>query len=236
MHSYDGGLGSREFYDGDSSFIDGNSDSIEATPYEILGSSQGGSPPQADTPLSVNEFGVKAETEDLEEEIEADVKKDQSTAVIHYEDRRDSTLNDAAWTQLDAFINGPDWSATSRVWINLPTIRREYDQHILRGFWDLIQQRRCEAESDLIRQLRRDIHQLHRHGWTTPPANVVQGEFMRTAELLSQIYPGMIAAANSSDLPRMQELINVGYHLLGALQVLVDVEKSAREDINKASQ
>ncbi|KIM81310.1 hypothetical protein PILCRDRAFT_8970 [Piloderma croceum F 1598] len=77
MHGYDGRLGSHEFYDRDSSFIiNGNSDSMEATPYRILGSSQGDSPLQADTPLSVNKFGVKAETEDHEEEIEADIKKD----------------------------------------------------------------------------------------------------------------------------------------------------------------
>jgi hypothetical protein len=54
------------------------------------------------------------------------------------------------------------------------------------------------------------------------------------AEFLPQIYPRMIEAANRSDLPRMQELINVRHHVLRPLQVLVDVEKSARTDINRA--
>jgi hypothetical protein len=58
---------------------------------------------------------------------------------------------------------------------------------------------------------------------------------MRMAEFLCQIYLGMIKAANQSDLPRMQELINIGHHLLGALQILVDAEKSVQDDIsNKA--
>ena len=42
----------------------------------------------------------------------------------------------------------------------------------------------------------------------------------------------MIRAASRSDLPQMQNLIDIGQNLLGALQVLVNVEKSAQEDNN----
>lgn len=175
----------------------------------------------------------ETEAEGIEIEIERERQSTEFMSPIRYEDGRDSTsTNAAAWRNLDVAINGPDWKPSDRIWMNVPTIRRRYDRDILLGIWDSIQQQRCQAEADLMYRLRHDVHQLHRNGWTTPPANVVQGEFMCMAEFLSQIYPGMIRAASRSDLPRMQNLIDIGQHLLGALQVLVNVEKSAREDNN----
>jgi hypothetical protein len=184
-----------------------------------------------DTRFSPEKRNTKAEG--IKIEIERERQFMEFTSPIRYDDRRDSTSeNAAAWRTLDVAINGPDWKPSDRIWMNVPTIRRQYDRDILLGIQDSIQQQRCQAEADLMRRLRHDVHQLHRNGWTTPPANVIQGEFMRMAEFLSQIYPGMIRAASRSDLPRMQNLINIGHHLLGALQVLVNVEKSAREDNN----
>ena len=43
----------------------------------------------------------------------------------------------------------------------------------------------------------------------------------------------MVRAAHCSDMPRMQELIDVGRQFLDALQILLDAEKSARETVNR---
>jgi len=156
------GLGSREFYDGDSQlyhdgklwFRGGN------TLRDIRFVTPGWLPLHRLIPHFSQQLGVIAETEDLEEDW-AEIKKDRSTIIIHYEDWRDGTLNDMAWTQLDAFINGPDWSPTSRrVWgSNLPIVRPIWLAYSAR-FWDLSSQRRCEDDQTLMHQLRWDIHQL----------------------------------------------------------------------------
>ena len=79
--------------------------------------------------------------------------------------------------------------------------------------------------------LRKAVQQLYLP--TLEPANVLQAEFIRLAEFLPQVYPGMVNAAHHSDLSRMQELIIVGRQFLEGLQILVDAEKSAHEAVNR---
>jgi hypothetical protein len=81
--------------------------------------------------------------------------------------------------------------------------------------------------------LRDAAQKLYLQNPNTAPANILQGEFIRLAEFLPQVYPGMVNAAHHSDLPRMQELIDAGRQFLDGLQVLVDSEKSAREAVNR---
>jgi hypothetical protein len=194
MQGYSGGLHSLGLQD---NFIDDNTfktSGSEKTSNKI-GQPQGNPSPYHDTPSSPMKFGIE-----LENEMEG-MKELQSMAIIRYKDWRDATLDNTAWAELDASINGPDWSPANRVWINLPIVRHQYDKDILLGFSNCVQQYRCEAEANLMLKLRHDVHQLHQGGWATPPANIIQGKFMRMVEFLCQIYPGMIKVVNQSDLP-----------------------------------
>jgi hypothetical protein len=100
-------------------------------------------------------FGIE-----LENEMEG-MKELQSMAIIQYEDWRGATSDNTGWAELDASINGPDWSPAKCVWINLPIVRRQYNKDILLGFSNCVQQYRCEAETNLMLKLRHDVHQLH---------------------------------------------------------------------------
>jgi hypothetical protein len=167
------------------------------------------------------------------EEVDAGAKKlVVPMAAIQYACRRDGTNNLAAWAKLDAFINGPDWNPEIRVWMNLPIVRKHHPT-ILRVLQDSVWHHRCEEEGDLMFGLRKAVHRLYPPCSISLPANVLQGEFVRLAEFLPQVYPGMVKAAHCSDMPRMQELIDVGRQFLDALQILLDAKKSARETVNR---
>jgi len=207
MHGHDRrALAHVKFYDGIPALSLMGIYSVEATPYEILVRHRVTSPSTADTPLSVKQtLELKQRRKILSRRLRAEIKKDRSTIIIHYE-IEGLALKWHAWTQLDAFINGLTGSYC-RVWIQPPNCKvpniLAYSARLL----DLISKRRCEAESDLMHQLRWDIHQLYRHGWTCA-ANIVQGSSCGR-QITVQVLSWNDCTAHSSNLPRMQELINV---------------------------
>jgi hypothetical protein len=178
-------------------------------------------------------FSLKASESALEvQEVEPSSKKAVAPiATIQYLHQRDGT-NDLAWTKLYAFINGPNWAPKIHVWMNLPIVRKHHPA-ILQVLQDSVWHHRCEEEGDLMFELWKAVQQLYLLTLNRAPANVLQAEFIRLAEFLPQVYPGMVNAAHRSDLLRMQELINVGRQFLDGLQILVDTEKSAREAVNR---
>lgn len=91
-------------------------------------------------------------------------------------------------------------------------------------------QNRSHNESKLVSDHYRAIHCLAKA--SHHPPNIVQGEFVQLANFMSQIFPVFVNAATLSDLPRMQEAIDVGKDLLESMQVLVNYEAEARETVN----
>jgi hypothetical protein len=225
--------------DNDLTFVPRDDDSSESCNSESEPVATGFVPPASnamqDEPSTLREpsFSLKA-SESAPEVQEAEPSSKKAVApiaAIQYTHQRDGT-NGLAWTKLDAFINGPNWDPKIRVWMNLPIVRKHHPA-ILQVLQDSVWHHRCEEEEDLMFGLQKAVQQLYLPTLNRAPANVLQAEFIRLAEFLPQVYPGMVNAAHRSDLLRMQELINVGRQFLDGLQILVDTEKSAREAVNR---
>jgi hypothetical protein len=157
-------------------------------------------------------------------------------AQIVYNDRHPQSGDNATklclWALLDASINGPHYGdGRTAPWYKFPTVTQQRPEvnytHSMREIW-----RGCSSnKSDLM-----DIHISTVHclaGASPYPPSILQGEFIFLADFLSHLYPMMVRAATDSDLVRMQAMINVANDLLQSMQVLVDVEVDARQEINR---
>ncbi|KAF7969709.1 hypothetical protein HWV62_22012 [Athelia sp. TMB] len=143
-------------------------------------------------------------------------------------DRRSSGSLDK-WVALDGILNGPGYG-DGRPWTKFPILAsRRFGQErpdiALR--WAALQASDEEAllVSDFFHGYRTLAH-------TLKPNNVVQGESIYLTLFIVRLLPFMSRAVMDSNITRQRQLLQDFRKILGAIEMLIDVEEEAREHIN----
>lgn len=63
--------------------------------------------------------------------------------------------------------------------------------------------------------------------------SILQGELVFLVFLLSHLFPMMVRAATELNQVTVQEMIHIGNDILTSMQVLVNLEADAQEEINR---
>ncbi|KAH7920742.1 hypothetical protein BV22DRAFT_1132837 [Leucogyrophana mollusca] len=133
------------------------------------------------------------------------------------------------WRLYDEVINGPKY-AGGRDWRTLSILARfdafnsRFNQRFIFAY----------ATPGLVEFTQDHLRELYAlTGNTASPPNNLQGELAFQTTQLYRVQLNILNAIPRADVARVREMVNVGRYVLDAVETLLDVDREARDEVNR---